>query len=208
VGPRLPTLTVGLRRGRRRGLPSRRTLALVPALSALAIAGCGNTLQDQPIPHNSLETLMLAPFPVYWLGASFHGLAITEAGEDPSGAFSVQYGDCLEGGQSTCVPKLKVITSPDNSFVPGETDPSHVRARVRGVSAVVAERGAAIAIPTGPVVLDVYAHTPTLARAAAETAVPMNFPGSPRAPLAAPLPNTGFGERPLPTQTPPPLPLH
>src|SRR5580700_7882378 len=89
-------------------------------LCALGLGACGNTLQDQPIPHNSLESLLLAPYPVYWLGGSFHGLAITEASRDPSGAFTVQYGDCLEGGQSTCVPPLKVVTSPDNSFVPGE----------------------------------------------------------------------------------------
>jgi hypothetical protein len=55
------------------------------------------------------------------------------------------------------------------------------------------------------VILDVYAHTPALALAAAQTAVPINAPGAPDGPLAAPLPDTGFGERPLPSQTPSPL---
>jgi hypothetical protein len=184
---------------------ARRGLLSLIALVALALAGCGNTLQDRPIPHNTLEALLLAPYPVYWLGGSFHGLAITAAGGDPGGAFTIQYGDCLEGGQSTCVPPLKIVTSPDNSFVPGQTSPTRRTALVRGVPATLTEAGATIAIPTGPVVLSIFAHTPGLARAAAETAVPVNYPGFPGGPLAVPLPNTGFDERPIPSQTPAPL---
>jgi hypothetical protein len=179
---------------------------LAGALCALVLGACGNTIQDQPIPHNSLESLLLAPYPVYWLGGTFHDLAITEASRDPSGAFTVQYGDCLEGGQSTCVPPLRIVTSPDNSFVPGDgSSTARTTTSLRGVSGFLAERGDAIAIPTGAVVLDIYAHTPELARAAAATAVPINYPGAPGAKLASPLPNTGFGERPLPSQIPNPL---
>lgn len=175
-------------------------------LCALVLGACGDTIQAQPVPHNSLESMLLAPYPVYWLGGAFHGLQITEASHDPSGAFTVQYGNCLEGGQSTCVPPLKVITSPDNGFVPGEgSGTARASISLRGVPGYVAARGRAISIPTGGVVLDVYAHTPALARAAAQTAVPINSPGAPGEALAAPLPNTGFGERPLPSQTPSPL---
>jgi hypothetical protein len=175
-------------------------------LCTLCVCACGNTIQDRPVPHNSLESMLLAPYPVYWLGGSFRGMAITEASHDPSGAFTVQYGDCLEGGQSTCVPPLKVITSPDNGFVPGE-GPGTARARIslRGVPAYLAAKGRAISIPTGGVVLDVYSHSPALALAAAQTAVPINSPGALGGPLAAPLANTGFGEHPLPSQTPSPL---
>jgi hypothetical protein len=180
--------------------------ALIAALCALCLCACGNTLQDQPIPHNSLESMLLAPYPVYWLGGTFHGLRITEASHDPSGAFTVQYGDCLEGGQSTCVPPLKVVTSPDNGFVPGEgSTTSRTSAVLRGVRGYLAARGNAISIPTGGVILDVYARTPALALAAAQTAVPINSPGSPGGPLAVALPDTGYGERPLPSQTPSPL---
>jgi hypothetical protein len=189
---------------RRPRIPAFATLAT--ALCALGLGACGNTIQDQPVPHNSLESMLLAPYPVYWLGGTFHGLQITEASHDPSGAFTVQYGDCLEGGQSTCVPPLKVITSPDNGFVPGEgSHTSRASASLRGVDGDLAAGGDAISIPTGGVVLDIYAHTPALARAAAQTAVPINYPGAPGAPLAVPLPNTGYGERPLPSQTPSPL---
>jgi hypothetical protein len=172
------------------------------ALCAGAAGACGNTVQDQPIPHDALEALLLAPYPVYWLGRSFQGMAVTEAARDPSGAFSVQYGDCLEGGQGTCVPPLRMVTSPDNSFVPGASSP-HRTASIRGTRAVVAQRGRAIAIPTGGVVVAIYALTPRLAAAAAQGAVPINASAEPRAPLPARLPDTGFGASPLPAQIPP-----
>jgi hypothetical protein len=187
-------------------LAARPLAPLAALLCALSLGACGNSVQDQPIPHNSLESLLLAPYPVYWLGGRFHGLAITEASRDPSGAFTVQYGDCLEGGQSTCVPPLKVVTSADNSFVPGEgSTTSRAPASVRGIDGFLAEQGDAISIPTGDVVLDIYAHTPALARAAAATAIPINYPGAPASQLPAPLPETDFGSRPLPSQIPKPL---
>jgi hypothetical protein len=176
-------------------------------LCALALGACGDTLQDQPIPHNILEGLVEAPFPVYWLGGSFQGLAVTEATHDASGAFSVQYGNCLQGGQGTCVPPLRVVSSPDNSFLPGGSTPSRVTP-IRGIAAVVAEAGRTIVIPTAGVVVDIYAKDPQLARAAAQTVVPINGVGAPEAPLPARLPDTGFGERPLPSQVPvPPRPV-
>jgi hypothetical protein len=179
-------------------------LALLLSTCVLALGACGDTLQDRPIPHNTLETLLVAPYPVYWLGHSFHGLAITEATHDPGGAFTVQYGDCVEGGQSTCVPALRVVTSPDNSFVAGGATPART-ARLRGVEAVIARDGQAIEIPTGGVVVGVYADSARLAAAAAQTLVPINELGTPGAQLPARLPDTGFGSTPLPSQVPSPL---
>jgi len=178
--------------------------AVVAALCAVALCSCANTVQDQPIPHNLLEGLIEAPFPVYWLGGSFDGMAVSEATHDPSGSYSVQYGDCLVGGQGTCVPPLRVVTSPDNSFLPGGTTPSS-RARIRGVDALLAQAGTTIVVPTGVVVVDIYATSARTAAAAARTVVPINALGAPEAPLPAALPNTGFGEMPLPSQVPPPL---
>ena len=90
----------------------RRPLAILPllALLALALPGCGDTLQTKPIPHNVLEGLIVSPFPVYWLGGSFEHMQITEASHDASGAYTVQYGVCLQGGQGECTPPLRVIT--------------------------------------------------------------------------------------------------
>jgi hypothetical protein len=178
--------------------------AALLAACALTLSACGNTLQDRPIPHNTLETLLVAPYPVYWLGRAFGGMAISEAGHDPSGAFTVQYGDCVEGGQSTCVPPLRIVTSPDNSFVAGGDAPRR-SAQVRGVGASVAQGGHTIEIATAGVVVGIYADSPRLAAAAARTIVPINETGIPGGPLPARLPDTGFGSSPLPSQVPSPL---
>jgi hypothetical protein len=180
--------------------------ALAGALCALGLGACGNTLQRRPIPHNTLESLILAPYTVYWLGRAFQGMSVTEVARDPGGAFAVQYGNCIRGGQATCVPPLTVITSPNNSFVPGEKSTNAHRTRpLRGVESLVAEHGRAISIPTGEVVLNIYAHTPALALAAARTAVPIDRPAVPGSPLPERLPDTGFDGRPLPSQLPDPL---
>jgi hypothetical protein len=178
------------------------SLALLGAvLAACALGGCGDTLQDKPIAHNLLEKMLIAPFPVYWAGGSFRGMQITEVAADPSGAFGVQYGNCLQGGQGTCTPPLRIVTNPDNSFLPGGESAASA-ATVRGVPVKVLEAGRAVAIPTGPVVVVVFAHDASLARAAAQRIVAINRPGSPGQPLSAGQPDTGFGSQPLPSQRP------
>jgi len=171
-------------------------------LCALALAGCGNTLQDRPISHSILEQLIVAPYPVYWLGGRFAGLAITEGTRDPSGAFSLQYGDCTRGGQGFCIAPLRIVTSPDNSFLPGGSTRSH-EVTIRGVRARVSESGRTIALATAGVVVSLFADAPALAAAAARTMVPINEPASPGEALPAALADTGFGSTPLPTQMPP-----
>jgi hypothetical protein len=177
---------------------------LATSLCALGLSACGDTLQDRPIPHNTLEGLLVAPYPVYWLGGVFQHMQISEATHDPGGAFSVQYGNCVVGGQSTCVPPLRIVTSPDNSFAPGGSTPLR-RTTIRGVAAVVALGGDTIEIPTAGVMLDIYAKNPRLAAAAAATVVAIGEPGVPGARLPAALPDTGFAETPLPAQMPSPL---
>jgi hypothetical protein len=179
-------------------------LAAILIACPLALSACGDTLQDRPVPHNELEALLLAPYPVYWLGRSFAGLRISEAGHDPSGAYFISYGDCVAGGQSTCVPHLRVVSSPDNSFVPGGSAP-HREAGLRGVRAVVSRQGRAIAVPTGGVVVSIFAGSARLASAAARTLVPINAAGEPGGTLPPRLPDTGFGSAPLPSQVPSPL---
>ncbi len=179
--------------------------ALAGALLCVgALSACGNTLQDRPIAHNILERLIVAPYPVYWLGATFEGHSITEATMDPGGAYRLQYGDCVAGGQSTCIPVLRVVTSPDNSFIPGAQGAAH-QASIRGATVELAEGGDTIEVPTAGVVVSVHATTPALARRAAQTIVPINQPGAPQAPLPARLPDTGYDQTPLPAQMPSPL---
>jgi hypothetical protein len=197
------------RRSHERSRSARNALARVLAplaalVLAVAIAGCGDTLQDQPVAHNTLEGLLVAPYPVYWLGNSFQRMQITEVTHDPGGAFAVNYGDCVQGGEGTCVPPLRVVTSPDNSFVAGGATPQR-SAPVRGAQAVFAQRGHTIEIATAGVVVGVYADNAKLAAAAAQTLAPINDVGSPGEPLPARLPDTGFGSTPLPSQVPSPL---
>jgi hypothetical protein len=170
-------------------------------LLALALGACGDTLQVRPIPHQTLEGLIMSPYPVYWLGGSFHGMAITEATHDPSGSYSVQYGNCLQGGQGVCVPPLRVVTSPDNSFLPGGLSATR-QTLLRGVSALLAQAGRTVIIPTAGVVVDIYAQDSRMARAAAQTVVPINAVGAPEATLPARLAGTRFASTPLPAQMP------
>jgi hypothetical protein len=181
-----------------------RAAGALAALAALALAavGCGDTLQDQPIASGSLEQLiMVRAFPIYWLGTRFEGLALASVTEDPSGAYMIQYGNCSIGGQYTCVSPLALITTPDNSFLPGGSSPSR-RVLIRGVQGAATRRGAALELPTGGVLVDIYAKTPALARSAAAIMIPINRLAVPGAPLPAPVPNTRFDERPLLDQMP------
>jgi hypothetical protein len=182
----------------------RLAVPIVCGLCAALLCACGDTLQAKPIPHNILESMVVSPFPVYWAGGTFQRLAITDAAHDPGGAYSVQYGNCLQGGQGVCVAPLKIITSPDNSFLPGGTETGRA-SQVRGAPALIARGGRTIVVATGNVVVDIYATTPALAAAAAREMVAINVPGTPQGALPARLPDSGFAAKPLPSQTPPRL---
>ncbi len=174
---------------------------------AVGVGACGNTLQDQPVAPSVLEpAVRQEQFPVYWLGGTFQGLGITRIALDPSGAWEIHYGNCTVGGENTCVTPLEVVTSPDNSFLPGGQAPRR-EVPIRGVRAVAARGGKTLTVATGGVVLDIYAERPGLARAAAAAAVTIGTPDTPGAPLPKPLPDTGFGETPLPSQLPTAAPM-
>jgi hypothetical protein len=183
--------------------PALLVLLLLLGLAAATLSACGDTIQDQPIPRSALEPMVLQrSYPVYWLGGEFQRLAITEAAHDPSGAYTIHYGDCKEGGQYTCVSPLSIVTSPDNSFIPGGTG-ARATVDVRGVRAVLAEHGSTIVIPTGGVIVSIFASSATQAREAAQTMVPINRLGVPDQALALPLANTGFASEALRSQEPP-----
>ena len=89
-------------------------------------------------------------------------------------------------------------------LMPGGSLPTR-RQRIRGAAALLAQQGRTIVIPTAGVVVDIYATSARTAHAAARTIVPINQAGAPEARLAPALPNTGFGQTPLPSQLPAPL---
>jgi hypothetical protein len=190
---------------RARGLAT--ASAALLALCALGLSACGNTLQEQPVTPSFLEPLVMQDeFPVYWLGGAFERLPIIAVGRDPSGAYEIQYGNCTQGGENVCVTPLQIVTSPDNSFRPGGSTPQRA-VSVRGVPGTVAQGGKTIELSTGGVVVDIYADRPVLARAAAQSVVAIDGAALPGSPLPHPLPNTGFAEKPLPSQQPPLAPL-
>lgn len=192
-------------RGRARSGSGLRGAALASMLAgvALGLTACGNTLQDQPIGAQTLEQVIVKnDFPVYWAGLSFAGMQLTRASNEPSGAVTMDYGDCSVGGQYTCVTPLTIVTSPDNSFLPGGAAPvTHFL--LRGVRASALEGGKTIALATGPVVVTVMARDATLAQAAARAMSPLNEAAPPQAPLQRPLPDTGVDRIPLEGQLPP-----
>ncbi len=184
-----------------RGL--RVSLGMGLVLCALAVSSCGDTLQDQAIGPAALETVLVkSRFPAYWLGLEFKGMRITSVTIDPAEAVTIRYGDCVLGGQYTCVTPVSIVSSPDNSFIPGASPATHSLA-LRGASASVARGGSTLAIPTGGVVVSVYARNPSLAREAATTMAPLNMVGFPQAPLPAALADTGLARIPLPSEVPP-----
>jgi hypothetical protein len=169
---------------------------------AVAVGACGDTLQDQPLGPAPLETVLVkSRFPVYWLGLRYRGMSITSVTIDPGEAVTIRYGDCVLGGQYTCVTPIAIVSSPDNSFVPGAGRASASLA-VRGATATVGQGGSALELPTGAVVVSVYARNPPLARAAAATMTPLNEAGVPGAPLPAALPDTGVERVPLASEVP------
>ncbi len=183
--------------------PPRTPVAVLFTLCALALASCGDTIQDEPIGASPLEAVMVkSHFPVYWLGLSFGGLQVTGVYEDPGGAITIHYGDCLVGGQYTCVRPLSIVTSPDNSFLPGGATTAQAIA-IRGVPATLAQSATTLAIPTGGVVVNIYAQRAVLARYAAHMMAPLNDVGLPEMGLPKALPDTGFDRLPLQSQVPP-----
>jgi hypothetical protein len=177
------------------------------ALCGLGLSACASTLQDQAVAPSFLEPLVMQDeYPVYWLGGAFHGLAIISVARDPGGAYTIKYGDCRQGGENVCVTPLEIVTSPDNSFRPGGSTAQR-RISVRGLPSTAALGGRTIEVSTGGVVVDVYADSSALARAAAETMVTINAARLPGAPLPRPLPDTGFAQKPLVSQKPPVAPV-
>jgi hypothetical protein len=176
----------------------RTALALV---AMVLLGGCADTLQNAPLKDRDLEVAALNnKFPVYWVGRAFEGYSISNVTQDSDGALSLAYGDCVIGGQAVCLTPLLIVTSPDNSFVPG-TGP-HNHAVIRGRRVTVAQDGRTIAIPTGAVVVSVFGQTPAIAQASARSLMPINQTGTPAAPLPAPTGDSGYARTPLGGPTP------
>ncbi len=181
--------------------------AALLTLCGAALGACANTLQNEAVAPSFLEPLaMQSEYPVYWLGGTFRKLPLISVGRDVSGAYTIKYGDCRQGGENVCVTPLEIVTSPDNSFRPGGSTARRTIS-VRGVASTSAQGGRTIEVSTAGVVVDIYADSVALARAAAQAMVSINAVELPGAPLPRPLPTTTFAQKPLLSQQPPAAPL-
>lgn len=182
-------------------------LSLLALVGGLTLTGCGNTLQDKTVSDNELETLLEEQhYPVYWLGSSFHGLQLTAVTSDPSGAYTLQYGNCFVGGQQACLTPLEVISSPENSFLPGSGSHGTSTTTIRGAKGLIAQRGEVVELATGAGDVDIRSRHSTLALAAANEMVPLNETGEPGATLPKTIANPE-DSKPLSIQEPHPLKL-
>jgi hypothetical protein len=167
------------------------------AALVLVLAGCGDTLQLQPLRDRDLSNASGVNYIVYWDGRAFEGMPVSFAARQTGGSVLVTYGNCVEGGQTTCMRALSIVTSDDNSFLPGAQLTS-TRRIIRGRVAVVGMGGRTLEIATGPVVVDVTASTPALTLAAALAMSPLNgsssHRGAPYATLPPALPPNGFDQ--------------
>ena len=179
---------------------SRARRALRARLSAPAATRCRCSRSRTSVSRGSWSR----PFPVYWLGASFDGLAVSEAFARPQRRVHAQYGNCVQGGQGYCVPPLRIVTSPDNGFLPGGS--LGLSSGASAASTRCSPRAARRSL--SPPAMSCSTSTPRARRSRSPPrtgAVPINAAGVPGEALPARLPNDGFEQRPLPTQVPNPL---
>ena len=154
-----------MRRRRPRARDPRRALARARACSARSVLGaCGNTLQDQPIPHNDARGPAAGALPRLLARRLLprHGdhrsLARTPAARSPSStATAWKAARTLRhapAGGHLARQQLR----------PGEArTPRAARLAARRRRLWRAQGDETIAIPTGGVVLDIYANSPALA---------------------------------------------
>jgi hypothetical protein len=161
-------------------------------LIALGLAGCGDT-SPPPISGGELAAARTFPYyTVYWVGMSFAGDPITAADEvasyNPNVGESIYYGNCLRRGilSSGCLLPLKVTTliyTPQSNVMLG----AQRNLLLRGVPATSYDKGRAINLYSGQLVIEVHADSERNALAAARLLKPFNVGGSSSGPLPPPV---------------------
>ena len=175
---------------------ARAAVLIVLALVALyALAGCGGTEHPGPISSRELAEAQTFPYyRVYWVGPAFDGDRITAAdglrGYIERIGDSVYYGDCVKSkgifGGGSCVLPLQVTTVIYRLHSNVALGPQR-NTVVRGVPAVVYDKGHSIELYTGREAIDIFSDSLAHALAAAQQLKPINAPGSSSGPLPAPV---------------------
>ena len=111
-------------------------------------------------------------FPVYYLGESFEGLALTETPPAGERLASFVYGSCEPTGDTGCAPPLEVQTWPackrnpsSYELAPGMPMPRR-EDTIRGVPAAFYEDGLRLELSTGEVTVVIFGEHDQIVRAA------------------------------------------
>jgi hypothetical protein len=174
--------------------PPCRLVALLVALTASLLCGCG---ASQPPAISSLELAEARSFPyytLYWVGETFAHRPLTAAdgveGYKPKDGDSIYYGDCVSGGSilgsGGCLLPLKVSTAIYALHSNVDLGPQR-NTVLRGVPAAIFDDGRAIELYTGRLMVDVYSSSATRALAAVKLLRPINAAASSSAPLPPPV---------------------
>jgi hypothetical protein len=172
------------------------TLGMVVTLAAsvLMASGC-STGHPQPLSATALETAQTFPYyPIYWAGARFDAYPLTAVdgmkGYLSTIGDSVYYGDCvhkagvLDGG--SCVLPLQVTTVIYRLHSNAALGPQR-NTVLRGVPAVIYDKGRSIELYSGRVAIDVFSASLPQALQAAAQLRPLNVPGFTVGRLPAPV---------------------
>jgi hypothetical protein len=157
--------------------------ALVAA--GIALGGC-HTHPARPIDPRALAGVRsFQSFTIFWAGRRFEGFHLTAADRprdyEPSLGMRVYYGDCIQpkgitsGGCTLPLEVNTVLYRPHSNDGLGDQRSE----TVRGVPAVVYDKGRSIELYTGCLVVDVFANNPARALRAAEALGPLNPVGPP-----------------------------
>src|SRR6185437_11924654 len=175
----------------------RRSLALALLATLLAAALAGGCGTGHPAPITAAELAEAQTFPylrVYWVGPSFRGYPLVAA-DGQKGYIerigdSVYYGDGVKSkgifGGGSCVLPLQVTTVIYRLHSNVALGPQR-NTVVRGVPAVVYDKGHSIELYTGREAIDIFSDSLAHALAAAQQLKPINAPGSSSGPLPEPV---------------------
>jgi hypothetical protein len=168
---------------------------LVTFSASLLLAGGCSTGHPQPLSAQALETAETFPYyPIYWVGGDFGAYPLTAVdgmkGYLSTIGDSVYYGDCVHKagvlGGGSCLLPLQVTTVIYRLHSNTALGPQH-NTVLRGVPAVIYDKGRSIELYSGRVAIDVFSEDLSRAKAAADQLRPLNSPGSAAGPLPAPV---------------------
>jgi hypothetical protein len=167
----------------------------VALCASVVLAGGCATGHPAPLSVQALQDAESFPYyPIYWVGRYFGAYPLTAAdglkGYSSGIGDSVYYGDCVREkgilGGGSCQLPLQVTTVIYGLHSNAPLGPQR-NALIRGVPAVIYDRGRSIELYSGRMAIDVFSDTLAHAMQAAQALRPLNAVGSATRPLPPPV---------------------